>query len=108
MRLSFPVFALSLILAAGSALADPDSSSTYQVQSPHGGYNVIQGNAPHAGLAFFGAGGFASSVVAHSHDKPKFILKAGLEDDGHGKKIVVYKKVYYATAEDAEAARLKQ
>jgi opacity protein-like surface antigen len=109
MRLSIAALAFSLLAAgAASVVADPSTSTSYQVQNPHGGYNVIQGGAPHQGLAFFGAGGFASHAIAHAHDKPNFILRPTLEDDGHGKKIVVYKKIYYATPEEAEAAKANQ
>jgi hypothetical protein len=109
MRLSLAALALSLFAAgAASVLADPSTGTSYQVQNPHGGYNVIQGSAPHQGLAFFGSGGYAAHAMEHAHDKPNFILVPSLEDDGHGKKIVVYKKIYYATPEEAEAAKARQ
>jgi hypothetical protein len=146
MRLFITALALTL-LAAGvpGAFADPTASSGDQVQSPHGGYNVIQGGArpsgnalfgpgglfstpapnsgdqvqnPHGGynviqggnkpssIAVFGSGGFLAQAKTHPHDKPSFILRpAGFEDNGHGGKIAIYKKIYYATPEEAEAAK---
>jgi len=109
MKSSIIAPALALLMAgAASVHADPDASATFQVQNPHGGYNVIQGGRAPSTVAFFGSGGFAARVVAHSHDKPKFILRPTLEDDGHGKKITVYKKIYFATPEEAEAAKQNQ
>lgn len=81
-------------------------SGTALVTNNHGSYNVVQPGAHAVAIPFFGAGGFASHVIAHSHDKP-FILRPVVEDVGHGGKIVVYRKIYFATAEEAEAAKGK-
>jgi len=103
MRLSIALLTLSLFVAGASA--DPAAGTSYQAQSPHGGYTVMQGTK-HSSIAFFGSGGFASNALAHAHDQPNFVLRpAGFEDDGHGNKIAIYKKVYYATPEEAEAAK---
>ena len=99
--------ALAISALALTAWANDDNSAVV-VANPHGGYNVIQSGGHHGSIPFFGFHGFASKVIAHSHDKPKYILRPVVEDVGHGSKIVVYKKIYFATAEEAEAARLKQ
>ena len=78
------------------------------VPNNHGGYNTANPNALAAAIPFFGAHGFAANVIAHAHDKRAFILVPGTEDQGHGVKIVVYRKVYFATQEQADAAKLKQ
>jgi len=106
--MKLPVTALILISLAAASHANDGAPATFQVQNPHGGYSVIQAGGPPATLPLFGLHGFGALVIAHSHDKRRFILRPTLEDDGHGKKITVYKKIYYATAEEAEAARLKQ
>jgi len=90
------------LFGAGGLFSSPAPSATYQAQSPHGGYTVVQGTK-HSSIALFGTGGFAARAA---HEKPNFILRpAGYEDNGHGGKIAIYKKVYYATPEEAEAAR---
>jgi hypothetical protein len=106
--MKLPLTALALAALAARAYANDSSGGTFQVQNPHGGYNVIQAGGPPATLPFFGIHGVAAVVAAHSHDKPKFILRPVIEDQGHGFKVTVYKKIYFATAEEAEAARLKQ
>jgi hypothetical protein len=104
--MKLPLTALALAALAAGAHANDDR--TFLVPNPHGGYNVVQSGGPPSSIPFFGSHGFASNVVAHAHDKPKFILRPFLEDDGHGKKITVYKRIYFATPEEAEAANLKQ
>jgi opacity protein-like surface antigen len=86
-------------LAAGAHASD-----SYLVASPHGGYNVIQGGQAHGAIAFFGSHGFAA---VHAHDKPSYIIRPYIAMDGHGNKHTVYKKIYFATPEEAEAARGK-
>ena len=91
--------------------AATSGSGTALVTNNHGGYNVVQPGAQGGAvvLPFFGSHGYAAHVIAVAHtEKPKFILKPVVEDVGHGQKIVVYKKIYYATAEDAEAAKAQQ
>jgi hypothetical protein len=85
-------------------------NGTALVPNNHGGYNVVQPSARPITLPFFGSHGYASQVIAESHnEKPKFILKAvGVQDDGHGSKHIIYKKIRYATAEQAQAARSAQ
>jgi len=119
--------ALALAALAAGAQASDSDSGTFVVPSPHGGYNVIQGGGKPASIAlfgfhnvsqgggkpasipFFGSFGFTPQVIAQSHEKPKYILRpAGMVDDGHGSKHMIYKKIYFATAEEAEAARLQQ
>lgn len=94
-------------LAVGAYGNDGDSGA-YVVQGPHGGYNVIQAGGHPASIPFFGFHGFAVHAIALSHEKPKYILHPVTQDDGHGNKLVVYKKIYYRTAEEAEAAKSKQ
>lgn len=86
------------------------TNGTSLVPNNHGSYNVVQPNPRRMIVPIFGSNGYASQVIAESHnDKPKFILKAvGVQDDGHGSKHIIYKKIRYATAEQAEAARLAQ
>ncbi len=137
MKLPLTIFAMTA-LAAGAYANDSDSGTGlvpnnhggYNVVQPnaapqggggllngtslvpnnHGSYNVVQPNARPITLPFFGSNGYAAHVIADSHnEKPKFVLKAvGLQDDGHGGKHIIYKKIRYATAEQAEAARLAQ
>jgi hypothetical protein len=88
--------------------ADSVTAGTTLVPNNHGGYNVTQPGAHSISIPFFGAHGFAAHAIAESRTKkPNYILVPGVEDVGHGGKIVVYKKVYFATPEEAEAARLK-
>ena len=99
--------ALALAVLATAACAnDNNSTGTALVPNNHGGYNVVQPGARPISIPLFGSHGFASVVIAHSHDKKKFILVPVIEDVGHGVKITVYKRIYFATAEEAEAARL--
>ena len=127
--------ALALALLAVPAFGSDSSSGTNLVPNNHGGYNVAQPNAPgfgsdntpagtslvpnnHGGyntvqpgagpiaIPFFGSQGFASKVIAQSHAKKNFVMVAIIVDDGHGKH-TVYKRVYYATPEEAEAAKAK-
>ena len=79
---------------------------TSLVPNNHGGYNVVQPGARGISIPFFGSHGFASKVIAHSHDEKSFVLVPIVVDDGHGKH-TVYKRVYYPTPEDAEAAKAK-
>lgn len=103
MKLSLIAAAAIVFTVVGARAEDP---GTLLVPNAHGGYNVIQGGARPASLAFFGSGGFASKAVAHANDKPNFILVPVVQDDGHGKKNTVYHKQYFATAEQAQAAKL--
>jgi len=98
--------ALALAVLVTGARANDNDAGTVLVPNNHGGYNVVQTGASPVSIPFFGPKGYASIVIAHSHDKPKFILAPVVEDLGHGGKITVYKKIYFATAEQAEAARL--
>ncbi|HEX4086218.1 MAG TPA: hypothetical protein VHY22_14980 [Chthoniobacteraceae bacterium] len=107
----FVLSALALGALVFAARADDNSAGTALVTNNHGGYNVVQPGAQSAAvvLPFFGSHGYAAHVIAQSHtEKPKFILKPVVQDVGHGQKIVVYKRIYFATAEDAEAAKAKQ
>jgi hypothetical protein len=97
----FAFLALLVVPAFGD-----NSSGTSLVPNNHGGYNVIEGNAPPPAIPFFGSHGFATKVIAQSHDKKSFILVPVVQDDGHGKH-TVYKRVYFATPEEAEAAKAK-
>lgn len=92
--------------AADTCANDPNSG-TVLVTNNHGGYNVTQPGASAASIPFFGAHGYASHAIAESHEKPKFILRPVAEDVGHGGKVIVYKRIYFATAEEAEAAKSK-
>ena len=111
MKLQFTsalAFASLLFLAAGASANDDDSGApagTALVPNNLGGYNVVQPGAHAVSIPFFGTQGYAAGVIAHSHDKPKFILVPVIEDVGHGSKITVYKRIYFATAEEAEAAK---
>jgi len=111
------VFANDSDNPAGTALV-PNNHGGYNVTQPaampvstalipnnHGGYNVTEPGARPVSIPFFGSNGYAAIVITHSHDKPKFILVPVIEDVGHGVKITVYKRVYFATAEQAEAAK---
>jgi len=106
MKLPFTAF-LAMALLVPCAFADDSNPGTVLVPNNHGGYNVTQLGAAPVSIPFFGKHGYAAKVIAESHEKPKFILVPTTEDVGHGGKIVVYKKIYFATAEEAEAARLK-
>lgn len=110
MRLTLP--ALIAIVITSVALADENGNSgnAYQVMGPHGGYNVIQGGAPAPSLPFFGSHGYAVKVVAEErlHKKKSFIIVPTQEDDGHGNKHTVYKKVFFATPDEAAAAQARQ
>ena len=112
MKLPFSAALIAVALAlltTGAHANDGDSAAgTALVSNNHGGYNVTRPGARPISIPFFGPNGYASIVNKHSHDKPKFILVPVLEDVGHGTKITVYKRIYFATAEEAEAARLKQ
>jgi hypothetical protein len=106
-------FTTAFVMAglAAAAFADPNtgtpSTGTALVPNNHGGYNVVQPSAA-TSIGFFGPQGYASNVIAHSHDyKPNFVLQPVVEDMGHGNKVVVYKKIYFATPEEAEAAKTK-
>jgi hypothetical protein len=79
---------------------------TALVPNNHGGYNVVQPGAHGITIPFFGSHGFAAKVIEHSHDPKSFVMVAVVVDDGHGKH-TVYKRVYYPTPEDAEAAKAK-
>ena len=103
MKLALTVLAMAA-LAAG-AYANDTSSGTYLVPNGHGGFNVAQGGEQSGSIAFFGSHGFAANVIAHSQDKPKFIIVPAVQDDGHGNKHTIYHKVFFATAEEAEAAK---
>jgi hypothetical protein len=95
----------------GAALFNSTApAGTSLVPNNHGGYNVVQPSAHAISIPFFGSNGYASHVIAESRtEKPKFILKpVGVQDDGHGGKHPIYKKIWYPTAEAAEAARLAQ
>ncbi len=105
--MKLPLIALALTALTAGVYADNNASGTTLVPNNHGGYNVTQTGAPHASIPFFGSHGFAATVAEHSHEKPKFILQPGSQDDGHGNKHTVYKKIRFATAEEAEAAKLK-
>ena len=86
---------------------DNNSSNTFIVASPHGGYNTIQSTKPPATTAFFGFNGAAAHIIKVSHEPKKFILVPFVKDM-NGAKVTVYKRVYYPTAEDAEAAQALQ
>jgi hypothetical protein len=96
-------------LPASTALfgGHSSTSSNFLVPSPHGGYNVVQGRGLPDSIAFFGSHGFAAKVNEEERTTPKtFVLQPMVIDDGHGKH-TVYKKVYFATAEEAAAAKEK-
>jgi hypothetical protein len=101
-----PLPFLAIALLAVPAFGD-NSTGTSLIPNNHGGYNVIEGNAPPPAIPFFGSHGFAAKVIAHSHDKKSFIIVPVVQDDGHGNKHTVYHKVYFATPEEAEAAKAK-
>ena len=110
MKLPFSAALIALALLTTGAYANDGGSAagTTLISNNHGGYNVSQPGARPISMPFFGSKGYAAQVNAHAHDKPKFILVPVLEDMGHGSKTTVYKRIYFATAEQAEAARLKQ
>ncbi len=99
---------LTIAALAAGAYADDTSGGPALVPNNHGGYNVVQPGARPISIPFFGPQGYSAQVIAQSHEKPKFILVPVVQDDGHGNKHTVYKKVRFATAEEAEAARLAQ
>ncbi len=107
--MKIPLTALALASLAVAAYADDTSSNSGSpVPNGHGGYNISQPVAPRDSLAFFGGGGFATKVIQESHhEKPKFIIVPVTQNDGHSNH-VVYKKIHFATAEEAEAAKAKQ
>jgi hypothetical protein len=96
-----------LALLTVPAFASDTSGGTSLIPNNHGGYNVVQNGASPITVPFFGSEGYAAHVIAHSHDKKSFILVPGVQDDGHGNKHTVYKKIYFATPEEAEAAKAK-
>jgi len=110
--MKFPIFA-TLVLAPFATTvwandagdADGSAAGTALVSNNHGGYNVTEPGARHGSLPFFGTHGYATKVIAESHEPPKFILVPVVEDVGHGGKVVVFKKIYFATAEEAAAAK---
>jgi hypothetical protein len=109
--MKIPLIALAIAgLTAGAYANDADTAGTALVPNNHGGYNVVQPGSHPISLPFFGAHGYAAHVMAESRtaEKPKFILVPGVQDAGHGNPHVVYHKKFFATAEEAEAARLKQ
>jgi hypothetical protein len=104
--MKLPLIAALSLFAASAYATDPSAAGTVLVTNNHGGYNVAEPGARPATLPFFGTKGFAAKVIAHSHDKVRFILVPVVEDVGHGGKITVYKRIYFATPEEAEAAKL--
>jgi hypothetical protein len=108
MKIALTLLALVTLAVAVRADDTSNNNGTVLVQNGHGGYNVTQLGAAPATLPFFGAHGAAAQMVAESHEKPKFLLvPAGTQDDGHGGKHQIYKKLRFATAEDAAAAKAK-
>jgi len=99
----------AIIIAGLTAGARASDNDTLLVPNPHGGYNVIQQGVQRGSIPFFGPHGFAAHVQEQAreeaHQKPKFILVPRVVDDGHGNKHTVYKKLRFATAEEAEAAK---
>jgi hypothetical protein len=96
-------------LPQSTALFGPhgSTSNNFLVPSPHGGYNVVQGKGLPESMPFFGSNGYARNAVEIDKATPKkFVLQPMVIDDGHGKH-TVYKKVYFATAEEAAASREK-
>ncbi len=105
--MKLPLIALATSLLTLGAYADP-TVGTALVPNNHGGYNVVQPGASSIAVPFFGAHGAAAVIIARSHEKPKFILVPVVQDAGHGNPHTVYKKIFFATAEEAEAARLSR
>ena len=102
--------ALALAVFTAGACADDTAPGAVLVPNNHGGYNATYPSARNGAtqiLPFFGTHGFAAHVIAHSRDKPSFLLVPVVEDVGHGNKITVYKKIFFATPEEAEAAKQK-
>jgi len=107
--MKLPLTVLALGALAAGANANDNNGGTALVPNNHGGYNVVQPGASSISIPFFGSHGYAAHVIEQAHtEKPKFILVPGVQDDGHGNPHAVYKKIRFATAEEAEAARLKQ
>jgi hypothetical protein len=108
--MKLPLTLLALAAIASGASANDNDNATFMVANPHGGYNVIQANGPPAAIPFFGNQGFATRVIqqqAQDSKKPRrYILKPVSQGDGHSNH-VVYHKIYFATAEEAEAAKGK-
>jgi hypothetical protein len=102
--------ALAITALVVGANANDTDKGTGLVPNSHGGYNVVQQGASPISIPFFGKHGYAAHVIAESHEnkKPNFILVPVSEDVGHGAKITVYKKIRFATPEEAEAAKSKQ
>jgi hypothetical protein len=94
--------------ASGSLFGNKSDTSNapFIVPNPHGSYNTIQSTHPPATIPFFGKQGFAHNAMEHADDPKYFVLVPKVIDDGHGKH-TVYQKVYYATPEDAAAAKAK-
>ena len=136
--MKLPLTALLGAALTTGALADNTGSGTFLVPNPHGGYNVIQSGGPPKSIPLFGPQGYVAKVIqedeepddtqtpaqasasgqtlpsrqsygpVHKHAHKYFILRPVVQDDGHGNKHTVYKKVYYATRADAEAALANQ
>ena len=97
--------ALTLLTASVFANDSDNPGGTSLVTNNHGGYNVVQPGGHAFTLPFFGSKGYAAKVDAAAHEPPIFILVPVVQDVGHGDKITVYKRIYFATAEQAEAAK---
>jgi len=104
--MSRPLAFLALAFLAVPAFGNDNSSGTFLVPNNHGGYNVVQSGAPPVSIPFFGSHGYASTVIVHSRDKKSFILVPVVQDNGHSK-VTVYQRIYFATPEEAEAAKAK-
>ena len=107
--MKIPSTLFAIVVLAAAAHANDNDSGTALVPNNHGGFNVVQPGARPISIPFFGSQGYAARVAAESHsEKPKFILKPVVQDVGHGNPHIVYKKIHFATAEEAEAVRLSQ
>jgi hypothetical protein len=99
----------ALVIAGLAAAACASDNDTLLIPNSHGGYNVIQQGGQRGSIPLFGPHGFAAHMREQArvdaNEKPKFIIYPVVEDDGHGNKHTVYKKVKFATAEEAEAAK---
>ena len=104
--------AIGALAMAGCATRGGGETGALIVPNPHGGYNVIQQGDTRGSIPFFGAHGYATKVIAESHtEKPNFILVPEVEDVGHGNKITVYKKLYFAppqATQDVQAPQSSQ